>query len=1168
MSWLLRAPLEILANRFMTDRENNIRTTINLLSHEDTFRALIDERVNAVQNERNIQAPGEVVNLSAVISQEIEAKVRTAVANIRDPNNQVPEAADRQNPRGPQVPEAADRQNPRGPQVPGAADRQNRRGPQVPGAANRQNSRGTLEPDLYAMMMMSKVISWEWLLGIFIFFLQGTLAGIIIYEQTQKDFLDTDMKIPFRVPIVTLIVQGIAIFLSIITQNEFLSGLRTICILPFGKDNNDGTIKWYDVCSVEVNDQNLCCWIIRVFVPNILKALQGLAVLVASFIVIVQLEKTVDVLKDYSALFIVSSVDNFAFDHADQGYFGQRISDKVDKTRDTILPDNQKKVRHRLISLWMFLNLVAFSGFGYIVAGQVNGRYFKQAFPFCNQDLTSGLKKIGDNTCDYAQGYGTNIRDCGWDGGDCKEINERYPECFVDNLTLLGDEKCNNGAYNSKVCGFDNGDCMDFNEMKQKQYQNCSVENIGWISDGICNGREYMVEDCGLDGGDCENCKVNDMDKIGDGKCDGGEYNTADCSFDGGDCKKLNKEKKEKYPFCNVTNIGWIGDGVCNGREYASDSCQLDGSDCENCKVDDMDKIGDGECDSGEYNTQECSFDGGDCLKTNDQKRNKYPFCNVEYIGWIGDGVCNGREYMAKDCGHDGGDCDECTVSLMSWQSESRLGDGVCDGGDYNTKICGYDGGDCIQNNTDLQKWYKDCSVKNPWSVGNDNCEGENNVIECGYDGGDCDDCPENRNKTLLGNGYCDGKVYNIAECFFDHGDCNELNFNKTSQYPSCKVKNIGWINDGICDGFEYASQDCDMDGGDCKNSCDVLEENLVADGFCDEEYNVDGCFFDRYDCVPSMKVFGEIPSGRWVGGLKGRDGFIYSIPSHGSQILRVNPKLNTTTSGPEVNIKDDGWKGGVIGTDGIIYGVPFEADSILRYNITSEKVSFIEQGHSLLKTLHQFMGGVLAENGNIYFIPSHNRRVLKFDPSNTIQPLTEIGEDLKGFHWKMMGGVLGSDGNIYGIPLRGSRVLKIDIENDSTSFIGDEYIDKWKWTHGASAKDGNIYACPSVNNRILKIDVENQITELVGPDLGNETEKWSGFVEGKDDFLYGIPFNSNKLLRFNPMNHTATLILVDEKMTRKRKWDGGVLADNGYIYGIPRESKKVLSIAPLKFRP
>merc|ERR1712232_653299 len=99
-----------------------------------------------------------------------------------------------------------------------------------------------------------------------------------------------------------------------------------------------------------------------------------------------------------------------------------------------------------------------------------------------------------------------------------------------------------------------------------------------------------------------------------------------------------------------------------------------------------------------------------------------------------------------------------------------------------------------------------------------------------------------------------------------------------------------------------------------------------------------------------------------------------------------------------------------------------------------------------------------------------------------------------------------------------------------------------------------------------------------VGPDLGNEIVKWSGFVEGEDGFLYGIPNRSNKLLRFDPIEHTATLIPLEDKLHGFNKWwvqlyglskwVGGVRAQDGFIYLIPHFADQILEISPLQFRP
>jgi len=36
---------------------------------------------------------------------------------------------------------------------------------------------------------------------------------------------------------------------------------------------------------------------------------------------------------------------------------------------------------------------------------------------------------IDDDICDFAKGVGPNIEECGWEGGDCLDFNQQYPNC-------------------------------------------------------------------------------------------------------------------------------------------------------------------------------------------------------------------------------------------------------------------------------------------------------------------------------------------------------------------------------------------------------------------------------------------------------------------------------------------------------------------------------------------------------------------------------------------------------------------------------------------------------------------------------------------------------------------------------------------------------------------
>ena len=65
---------------------------------------------------------------------------------------------------------------------------------------------------------------------------------------------------------------------------------------------------------------------------------------------------------------------------------------------------------------------------------------------------------------------------------------------------------------------------------------------------------------------------------------------------------------------------------------------------------------------------------------------------------------------------------------------------------------------------------------------------------------------------SYIGDGDCNGKVYNTENCGCDGGDCDEFN----EKYPNCKVDKPYWIGDDECDDGDYNTEECGFDGGDC----------------------------------------------------------------------------------------------------------------------------------------------------------------------------------------------------------------------------------------------------------------------------------------------------------------------------------------------------------------
>jgi len=382
---------------------------------------------------------------------------------------------------------------------------------------------GELEQDVFSMMILSQSVKkWKewilvWVYGCFAYVLQITLGILVIMDQMTNEFGETDMGIPIKDTAPLRIAKALAIVLSIFTQTDFLMSLKIIMLFWKGKTwkellsdgnenpNDNGNIKNYH-------------WWIYVLLPHVLKGAQGLLILVTGFILIIQSENIVDLLKDYSALFVISETHKLLFNFADRGYVGSILSQKALEVKvKKYHKESEEKGNKAWLTLAPFLLGAIFFGYWINIAlGQADGKYVEQAYPLCplatkfNQ-IQRFIDIIGDGTCQFPQGKGTNVIECGWDGGDCDTINERYPNCTVNDFALLGDETCNGFAYNNLACGFDDGDCILLNQQKREIYPMCAVENIGWIEDGFCD-EENNVDDCSFDGNDC----VPVMDVIGD----------------------------------------------------------------------------------------------------------------------------------------------------------------------------------------------------------------------------------------------------------------------------------------------------------------------------------------------------------------------------------------------------------------------------------------------------------------------------------------------------------------------------------------------------------------------------------------------------------------------------------------------------------------------------
>jgi hypothetical protein len=588
----------------------------------------------------------------------------------------------------------------------------------------------SLSEDTYTLMMTKKIFSRSWFFGFAMFIIQITLLGLIFHDQIRSSQKSTLFDIPFKVSNDVRIAQFLAIFLSIMISYDIFMPIKELSMLWItNKENWTKVVDTmetvnYDSPREMQNDlsgrpfshiRNV--WLLHIFFPVVLKFVQGVLVLLITFVIVIQSDDIIDLFKDFAAMQVISEMDNVAFGLASHGFFGKALKRDSDTASNVKVRDEIRKICFGLplrpVVMLSLLITMTSAFVGLVVVGQQNGAHFEQKYPNCN------------------------VR--------------------FDQIQNITDGNCNGGLPNTFQCGFDGGDCIDFNIA----FPNCKALNAYEVGDGTCH-EELNVKECGYDGGDCCHMKL-DPNYLNDGECNGGLYNTLYCGYDQGDCDQFRNEN----PLCPDLELAddqlykddgspiVLGDGICDFiPEYMTGECGYESGDCSDCKVPNPTKLGDGTCNGGVYNTEACGFDLGDCLK-----------CNkiVDDPIRVGDGTCDGGIYMSEVCNDDGGDCRKCIVDKNEF-----VGNGICNGGDYMSESCGNDGGDC-----------KECVVENPFLIGNNVCSGGiYNTEECAFDGGDCDECNSLigvENSGSVGNGVCDGGQLNTDECDWDGGDCKCL---------------------------------------------------------------------------------------------------------------------------------------------------------------------------------------------------------------------------------------------------------------------------------------------------------------------------------------------------------------------------------------------------------
>ncbi|KAI2490227.1 hypothetical protein MHU86_24356 [Fragilaria crotonensis] len=329
-------------------------------------------------------------------------------------------------------------------------------------------------------------------------------------------------------------------------------------------------------------------------------------------------------------------------------------------------------------------------------------------------------------------------------------------------------------------------------------------------------------------------------------------------------------------------------------------------------------------------------------------------------------------------------------------------------------------------------------------------------------------------------------------------------------------------------------------------------------------------------DCDPPL-------SGRekYLGGERGNNDKIYTIPGHALRVLVIDPTVEPPTVKP-IGPSFDGeykWLRGVRMSTGIIYGIPCHADAILRINPENDSVSTIEwddtdPGAPTKGMPWKWHGGNISRlDGCLYCIPQYAEYVLKIDPVTETTSFLMGDGPLVGRN-KWYGGLVSPiDDAIYGINQNAKGILRIDPGTQKVTVHGDFPEGQFKWHGGVLGPDGCIYGIPAHADTVLKIEpgVEPRLSTIGGPlrtgrHRSDGKYKYLGGAVGHDGNVYFFPSDSDYVLQVDPRTNVVREVgpcLADIEHIHNNKWQNGFTAPDGTIYGIPLKSGSILRIRP-----
>lgn len=139
-----------------------------------------------------------------------------------------------------------------------------------------------LPEDTFSLMILGEAFSKQWIYGMIAFGLQTCLLFVIAVEFYDSSKESTPLNVPYKVDLVVLLGQIMALLLSLLTQIDLILAISTFMLLGYNKKEN-----WTSLIKVPLSS-TFSTWIVRIAFPVSCEFLEGFLVLATTFCIVVQ----------------------------------------------------------------------------------------------------------------------------------------------------------------------------------------------------------------------------------------------------------------------------------------------------------------------------------------------------------------------------------------------------------------------------------------------------------------------------------------------------------------------------------------------------------------------------------------------------------------------------------------------------------------------------------------------------------------------------------------------------------------------------------------------------------------------------------------------------------------------------------------------------------------